>query len=317
MPLSLGQQLEVVATAENFDADFYLAANPDVAAAIQNGSVASAQEHFTRFGRGEGRRLRSTAPIPIMRARKMQKLRPKLRSDLPCELVDGRPSFLSEGLRAETGISDTDRVSANSYDADVMTLVERYRDGLIVDVGAGKRDIYYENVVNYEIVNYDTTDVLGVGEELPFLDNSFDAVISVAVLEHVRDPFRCARELIRVLKPGGQLFCCVPFLQPLHGYPHHYYNMTHQGLRALFERDLRIDRHFTPDSVLPIWSLTWILRSWAEGLSEHSRAEFMNMRIADLIDQPSRYIDMAFVRDLSDAKNFELASATVIVATKQ
>jgi hypothetical protein len=26
----------------------------------------------------------------------------------------------------------------------------------------------------------------------------------------------------------------VPFLQPLHGYPHHYYNMTGEGLRNLF-----------------------------------------------------------------------------------
>jgi len=87
---------------------------------------------------------------------------------------------------------------------------------LVLDCGAGFRDMYYPNVVNYEIVAYPTTDVLGVGEELPFKDNSFDVVISVAVLEHVRYPWRCADEIARVLKSGGTLVAMVPFLQPLH-----------------------------------------------------------------------------------------------------
>jgi ubiquinone/menaquinone biosynthesis C-methylase UbiE len=85
----------------------------------------------------------------------------------------------------------------------------------------------------------DSTDVLGVAEELPFVDNAFDAVISVAVLEHVRDPFSAAKEITRVLKPGGKLFGYVPFLQPFHGYPNHYYNMTRVDLANLF-RDLNV-----------------------------------------------------------------------------
>lgn len=76
-----------------------------------------------------------------------------------------------------------------------MELVEEYKDGLLLDCGSGKRSISYENVVNYEIVSCDTTDVIGVAEELPFIDNAFDAVISVAVLEHFRDPFRAAKEI--------------------------------------------------------------------------------------------------------------------------
>jgi SAM-dependent methyltransferase len=43
------------------------------------------------------------------------------------------------------------------------------------------------------------------GEPLPFPDASFDVIVSRAAFEHVEDPIACARELGRVLKPGGWL----------------------------------------------------------------------------------------------------------------
>jgi 2-polyprenyl-3-methyl-5-hydroxy-6-metoxy-1,4-benzoquinol methylase len=49
-----------------------------------------------------------------------------------------------------------------------------------------------------------------IGEQLPFLDETFDVVFSFEVLEHVRDPFRVLAESWRVLKPGGVLYCSAP-----------------------------------------------------------------------------------------------------------
>jgi SAM-dependent methyltransferase len=151
---------------------------------------------------------------------------------------------------------------------------------------------------------------------LPFKDGSFDAVISSAVLEHVKDPFRCAQEIIRVLKPGGDLICCVPFLQPMHGYPHHYYNMTSSGIRNLFEPHIEVRRHEVPASALPIWSLTWMLKSWAAGLRGDTLVAFNNMKVSDLMGDPFIYLEMPFVRDLPTEVNFELACATVIHGKK-
>ncbi|WP_432817121.1 class I SAM-dependent methyltransferase [Sulfitobacter sp. JB4-11] len=44
---------------------------------------------------------------------------------------------------------------------------------------------------------------------LPYDDQSFDVVMAAHVLEHLPDPKRALREMVRVLKPGGVVFVCV------------------------------------------------------------------------------------------------------------
>jgi SAM-dependent methyltransferase len=309
--------LEAFATNQNFDEKAYLRANPDVANAVNKGIVKSGHDHFESFGKNEHRKLRfSSSTIADAKKEKLKKIKNLLRTDMQCVETSDYYDFLTKELRTQFNIVDTDAVSSNEYDGYVMGLIEKYAKGLVLDCGAGKRPIYFDNVVNFEIADYKTTDVRGVGEVLPFIDNAFDAVVSIAVLEHVKDPFSCAREISRVLKPGGELMCCVPFLQPLHGYPNHYYNMTHLGLENLFADQLIIDQVTVYGSILPIWSLTWILRSWAEGLQGNTKDNFMQMKIADLLNDPITYLNEPFVKELSPEKNLELASATVIFAHK-
>jgi ubiquinone/menaquinone biosynthesis C-methylase UbiE len=52
--------------------------------------------------------------------------------------------------------------------------------------------------------------IKGIGENLPFDDNTFDFITSYQTLEHVQDVNKCLREIFRVLKPGGQLWLRAP-----------------------------------------------------------------------------------------------------------
>jgi SAM-dependent methyltransferase len=52
-------------------------------------------------------------------------------------------------------------------------------------------------------------------DKLPFQEE-FDFIVCNAILEHVKDPFACAREMYRVAKPGCRVWAEVPFVQPFH-----------------------------------------------------------------------------------------------------
>lgn len=224
--------------------------------------------------------------------------------------------FLTADLREKFDIVDTENVSSHDYDSHALQIISECANGLILDCGAGLRRKYYDNVVNFEICPYVTTDVRGVGERLPFLDGVFDAVFSFNVLEHVKDPFACAREISRVLKPGGRLYCVVPFLQPFHAYPHHYYNMTHMGLKNLFAGMLDVELQEVNAGGRPIFTLTWILSAWLAGLPEPTRRKMKKMRVKDLTKSPFELWQMPFVTELSSDKNLELASTTSLFARK-
>ncbi len=309
-------RISELATENNFDEEAYLRANPDVRNAVEQGSMPSARLHFDMFGAKERRSMVWEAPAEARQA-KMSRLKNYLRTDMPSEWRDGRADFLSEELRIAARIAPTTNVSSNAYDPGIISLIEKYPDGLLLDCGAGSRPEYYSNVVNFEIVPYPSTDVLGIGEVLPFKDNTFDAVISVAVLEHVADPIKCAAEICRVLKPGGDLFCCLPFLQPLHGYPHHYFNATPQGLRRLFDVDIEISDIYVNKWTHPLIAVQWILGSWANGLHEITRSDFEKMTVGELLQGPLPLLEKPFATELTKEKLLELACASILTGRKR
>lgn len=113
----------------------------------------------------------------------------------------------------------------------------------VLDAGSGNREeqIFRQEILDLgaELTTCDAKANEGVDVEadlhaLPFPDGSFDVLLCIQVLEHVRYPDVSCSEFHRVLKPGGRVIVTVP--QITHtltdGQPPHYFNFTRHGIEA-------------------------------------------------------------------------------------
>jgi hypothetical protein len=130
------------AATENFDERGYLNANPDIAAAVHAGAWESGRAHFAAFGAKEGRPQISLSRITQSQAEKIERIKSFLKLERPHARRGIKYDFLTDELRRETGISDTDVVSRNHYDPNVQALINEMENGLVLDCGAGSRDSY-------------------------------------------------------------------------------------------------------------------------------------------------------------------------------
>ena len=291
----------------------YYAANPDVKKVGMD-----AKEHFRIYGCLEGRiQWANESEVKRLRERKIQSL--KFRRKPAAERRHGECiNFLSQQVIDQFQLPESPPVSANQY---AEFLNQEFRDNpskLFLDIGAGLRHKCFSNVVNTEIYPSISTDVLCVGEDLPFADNQFDKVISFAVLEHTRRPWQVAREMCRVLKPGGEMLIDYPFMQPVHGYPHHYFNATPQGHRSLFEEFCDIKSVEVRPNQAPIYSLFWILQLWKTGLPAADAARFGDLRIKDILagDQ-ARQAEEFYCKNLNPEIQKLIAAGSTLIGNKK
>lgn len=71
---------------------------------------------------------------------------------------------------------------------------------------------------------------LAVTEALPYADNTFDLILNHEVIEHVQDDRATAREMVRVLKPGGRAVIFAPNrLYPFETHGHYWNGVYHFG----------------------------------------------------------------------------------------
>ncbi|MGD8561706.1 MAG: methyltransferase domain-containing protein [Desulfarculaceae bacterium] len=72
-------------------------------------------------------------------------------------------------------------------------------------------------------------------EDIPFADNSFDIVTSLGVIHHTPRTVRCAQEIIRVCKPGGQVIIAVYYENLL--VKKWFFPLTRLGLKIMGEKN--------------------------------------------------------------------------------
>lgn len=229
----------------------------------------------------------------------------------------GTLDFLTPEQAASIPAPGSTPASTGGFDEVAYSMIEMFRDGLVLDCGAGLKRDTHSNVINLEIMAYPSTDVRAMNEALPFADATFDAVFSFATLEHLRDPFVAGREIARVTKPGGLVYSVAPLISPYHGFPSHYYNMTLAGHEGIYPDSLEVLHSFVPLFGRPIYALTWILRDWVRGLPESHREEFLNLRVRDLATKPFPLLQQNYVRLLDADANMTLAANTAIIARKR
>ena len=213
----------------------------------------------------------------------------RIEDGVPWMIVHGTPSAAKE----------EDLAVEKPYVRIPRDLTEEFRDGIVLDFGAGNQKQKYPHVVQFDTVRYPTTDVLGTPDALPFQDSTFDAVYSSSAIEYLPDPFLATAEIHRVTKPGGVILLRAAFMQPFRSEREHYFNMTVEGLRRLM-------RDFHPLEVS--WDPTapdlfrWVLAILLQGMDPPARKEALGMTFGELVARMERNDYGPFEKISDDAR---------------
>lgn len=315
------QELEL-ATPENFDEEGYLLANPDIARHVANGG--NARLHLERHGLREGRK--QVAPDPAARLARKRARYARLSGVLDAASgAGGNFAPLGETgafpLRYGEAPLSLDSYDAESANAGFGPFVEEVRanpDKIYLDIGCGRRSRIEPNCLYLEVYPSPSADiVMEPACRYPIASGSIDGIGCFAVLEHVERPWEAAAEFRRMLKPGGKVFIDWPFLQPVHGYPSHYYNATREGLRRMFADGFRIDVIDTFANQRPDHTFHWMLNELAGAMTPEARAMLAKMTVEDLLSAPPGGDLWRSLLDAVPAQTIEtLACGNSLIATK-
>ncbi|WP_082224223.1 bifunctional 2-polyprenyl-6-hydroxyphenol methylase/3-demethylubiquinol 3-O-methyltransferase UbiG [Halorubrum sp. T3] len=140
-------------------------------------------------------------------------------------------------------------------------------DGTVLIVGCGdggeglsgfSEEFLEKNVIGTDIRETNFTELLSDIHRLPVRDESIDAVVCQAVLEHIEDVNVAIDELTRILKPSGLLYIDVPFLQGYHALPTDYRRFTSIGLEKTVTKERSVQTIDSGASKGPTSVLVWV-----------------------------------------------------------
>jgi methyltransferase family protein len=147
------------------------------------------------------------------------------------------PLKIPDWQKAESGnLFEQFRAETNRIAGKILEIGSRQ---VVLD-GRSKRGLFPAcTYVGFDYYPDANTDVVGDAHELSkFFGCEFDAVFSLAVLEHFAMPWVIAAEINKVLKVGGLTFHSTHFAFPPHERPWDFWRYTDQALRILFSPPL-------------------------------------------------------------------------------
>ena len=106
---------------------------------------------------------------------------------------------------------------------------------------------------------------------LPFADQTFDGVISQALMMYLHDYPRCVGEILRVLKPEGIVYSDMAFMEQVIGGEFDFYRFTMRGHEYQFRQFERISSGVScGPAMATAWSIQYLLLSFTENLAFRS-----------------------------------------------
>jgi SAM-dependent methyltransferase len=163
----------------------------------------------------------------------------------------------------------------------------------VLELGCGKRR-RAEHITNADLVPYPEVDVVTDAHNIAFKKGYFDAVIVDAMLEHVSDPQAVVQQIHDILKPGGYIYCEIPFLQMYHPAPRDFQRYTIEGIDRLFAAFHKID---TGVAVGPTSAICGMLQGYVPMLINIPIIRTMLYYMIGWTGFLLRYLDLLLVRN--------------------
>ncbi len=230
-------------------------------------------------------------------------------------IVNGVPAIFPDG-----SVPEIDHEAELAVRDEYMPWVNRVilqsllDDQIVLDVGSGNMALDDPCIIRMDVKLSPHVDLVADIHALPFLPASIDYIFSLAVFEHLHNPFQAAQSVYETLKDGGYIYHECNFVYAYHGYPHHYFNASLQGMEQIFSQFTHL-RKGVATYQMPSFALDTLIRTY---LNKSHANEFPHGKpfvesLRKIVEQDLMQYDIYF----SEEEALNIAAGTYLSGFKQ